>query len=276
MRMMNLPDIAPTPNLLEENVVLLRERLNGVMPSRSLSFFLIGYMAWPDDDEKRNWWMLAQLARLIATSGAKLSVEPPAAKTLEAFELFGGLCGLADAADVKLQEELARVQGRWTHVADVLQLVVDIKYAPVKVPGGASISKAMDLTQRHASLPTKTVFTNSWSAYRSVAPLIAAAAYLARESTKDRPGAGSALTAVLVAPEAVTRLAASYQQFALTHRSHGHTGPLVNPDILWQVPVPDSLLPLPARRLSHDDLAYLTTERRAPRKDGRPPQVDSE
>jgi hypothetical protein len=274
---MYLPELPSTPDALEENVALLKDRLDlETMPFRALSSLLIAYMAWPDDEATRNWWMLVQLARLIAASGATLTVEPPAAKTLEEFEMFGGLRGLADAADVKLQDELIRVQGRWAHVADILQLVVDIKYAPVEVPGAASISKAMDLTQRHESLPTKTVFINSWSAYRSVAHLIAAAAYLSTEATKDRPGAGSALTAVLFAPEAVTRLAASYQQFGLTYRSHGQDSPLLGPNVLWQLSAPEKLLPLPARQLSDGDLAFLTTERRAPRKDGRPPQVDSE
>jgi hypothetical protein len=275
MRMMDLPKMPPTPDDLEENVALLAERLEGPMPFPRLSSLLIAYMAWPHDEASRNWWMLVQLARLIAASGAKLTVEPPAEKTLAAFELFGGLGGLADAADVKLQDELARVQGRWAHVADVLQLVVDISYAPVKVRGGASISKAMDVTQRREALRTKTVFIKSWSAYRSVAHFVAASAYLSWEATKDRVGARSALTAVLLAPEAVTRLAASYYQFVLTHRSHGQKQPMIDPEVLWNMPVPEKLLPLPARALSEDDVAFLE-ERRARRKDDRPPQLESE
>jgi hypothetical protein len=124
----------------------------------------------------------------------------------------------------------------------------------------------MDLTQRHESLPTKTVFINSWSAYRSVAHFVAASAYLSREATKDRPNARSALTAVLLAPEAVTRLAASYQHFVLTHRSHGQKQPLIDPEVLWKMPAPEKLLPLPARALSEDDFAFLW-ERRARQKD---------
>jgi hypothetical protein len=275
MRGMNLPDLPPVPNSLPEIVSLLAERLNGPMPFPRLSSLLIAYMAWPENEEMRNWWMLVQLARLIAASGAKLSFEPPAADTFAAFESFGGLEALADAADCKLQDELGKLQRRWNHVADVLQTVVDIHYTPVKARGGASIAKAMDLTQRHDSLPTKTVFTSSWSAYRSVAHLLAASAYVSREATKKSPDARSALTAVLLAPEIVSRLAATYQHFVLTHRSHGQKRGLIEPEVLWQVPVPDKLLPLPARALSEQDLAYLA-ERRAPRKDGRPPQLQSE
>jgi hypothetical protein len=121
--------------------------------------------------------------------------------------------------------------------------------------------------QRHESLPTKTVFINSWSAYRSVAHLLAASAYLSREATKDRPRNLSPLTAALLAPEAVTRLAASYQQFGFTYRSYRQEQTLFDPGVLWQVPVPEKLLPLPKRPLSDDDYAFLK-ERRAYRKDG--------
>jgi hypothetical protein len=266
--MMNLPKIPPIPDSLEGNVALLAGRPNDFLPFPTLSFFLVAYMAWPEDEERRSCWISVRLARKLAVSGAKLSVEAPAAKDLEAFELFGGLEGLAKAADGPLQDELGRARIRWNHVADVLQTVVDIAYAPVKVPGGASISKAMDLTQRHESLPTKTVFINSWSAYRSVAHLLAASAYLSREATKDRPEMRSPLTAVLMAPEAVTRLAASYQQFGFTYRSYRQKQTLFDPEVLWQVPVPETLLPLPARALSEGDFSFLINERRARRKDG--------
>jgi hypothetical protein len=276
MRQMNLPELAPVPESIKELVALVAERLNGPMPFPRVSSMLIAYMAWPDDEATRNWWMLVQLARLIAASGAKLSAEPTASQTLAAFESFGGLWGLADAADVKLQDELVRIQHRWVYVADVLQYVVDMWGAHLELAGGPSIAKAMDLTQRHGSAPTKTVFVTSWSTYRSVAHLIAASAWLSREAAKDRQHPGSILTPALHAPEVVLRLAASYQGLGLSLRSHGRGRPLLDPEVLWHVPVPEKLLPLPARALSEYDLTYLTTERRAPRKDGRPTQLQSE
>jgi hypothetical protein len=276
MRWMNLPELAPVPESTPKLAALLAERLNGPMPFPRLSLMLIAYMAWPDDEATRNWWMLVQLARLIAASDAKLSAELAASKTLAAFESFGGLSGLADAADVKLQDELVRIQRRWVYVAEVLQNVVDMWGARLELAGGPSIAKAMDLTQRHEPAPTKTVFVTSWSTYRSVAHLIAASAWLSREAAKDRQHPGSILTGALQAPEAVLRLAGSYQQLGFSLRSHGQGRPLLDPEVLWQVPVPERLLSLPARVLSEDDLTFLTTERRAPRKDGRPTQLQSE
>jgi hypothetical protein len=164
--------------------------------------------------------MVVNLARLLDASGATLSADGDGAKTLEAFQMFGGLKALADAADDKLQDRLARAQGRWPYVADILQNVVDMAHdARLQLPGGPSISKALDLTQRHQSAPTKTVFVTSWSDYRHVAHVVAASAWLSREAYKGR-SEGSMLAAVLLAPEAVIRLAASYQQFGLTLLSY--------------------------------------------------------
>jgi hypothetical protein len=279
MRRMNLPILPAVPDTLPETVNLLAERLNGqMMPFPRLSTLLIAYMAWPEDEGNRDGWMVVHLARLLHASGAKLSADAGGAQTLRAFEIFGGLEALADAAGDKLQDRLMRIEGRWLHVADILQFVVDMaNETRLQLPGGPSISKAMDLTQRHQSTPTKTVFVTSWSVHRHVAHVLAASAWLSREACKDRSEPGSILAAALLAPEAVIRLAASYQQFGLTLISHGQHRALLDAENLWQVPVPpDVLLPLPARRLSDDDLSFLTTERRARRKDGRPPLVESE
>jgi hypothetical protein len=72
MRGMNLPTLAPIPNSLPEIVSLLAERLNGPMPFPRLSTMLVAYMAWPEDEAKRNGWMGGNLALLISASGAKV------------------------------------------------------------------------------------------------------------------------------------------------------------------------------------------------------------
>jgi hypothetical protein len=179
--------------------------------------------------------------------------------------MFGGLGALAELALDNLQDQLVRAQSRWLHVADILQNVVDMAYdARLRVRGGASISKAQDLTQRHDSAPTKTVYATSWSAYRHVAHLVAAAAWLSREAHKQNGSQpGSIIAAALLAPEAVIRLAASYQHLGLSLLTHGSRRPVLDPENLWRVPDPPELLPLPARRLSDGDLSYLMTERRA-------------
>jgi hypothetical protein len=179
--------------------------------------------------------------------------------------MFGGLGALAKFALDNLQDQLVRAQSRWRHVADIMQFVVDMDKDPhLRMAGGASISKAQDLTQQHYGVPTKTIYVTSWSAYRHVAHLVAAAAWLSREAHKQHGSQpGSIIAAVLLAPEAVIRLAASYQQFGLSLLAHGLRRPVLDPENLWRVPDPPELLPLPARRLSDRDLSYLMTERRA-------------
>ena len=264
MRGMNLPDLAPVSGSLPEIVSLIAGRLDGPMPFPRLSSLLVAYIVWPESPAERDKWMVAILAQFVAASGASLSIDA-GSKALEAFEAFGGLGALAEVAQDRLLDDFAGAQGRWLHVADILQTVVDMANdARLRVPGGASISKALDLTQRHNSNPSKTVFVRSWSRYRHVAHVLAAAAWLPYEAHKKRGrNEASLLAAVLLAPEAVIRLAASYQQFGLSLLSHGVHQPLLDPKHLWRVPVPSQLLPLPARRLSDSDLAYLTKERRA-------------
>jgi len=237
------------------------------MPFPRLTLLLIAYMAWPEDRAVRDKWMASHLAQFISASGASLSADI-GLQNLEAFEMFGGLSALADAAQDKLLDQLVRNQSRWVHVADILQFVVDIEYDDrLHIQGGPSISKALDLTQRYDSSPTKTVFETSWRAYRHVAHLLAAAAWLSCESHKDAEcQTGSLLTAALLAPEAVISLAASYQQFGLSMLSHGVRQPVLDPAHLWRVPIRPEFLPLPFRRLADVNLAYLSAERRARRK----------
>jgi hypothetical protein len=255
MRKMKFTRIPQTPDVLEENVVLLTQRRDDSLPYPSLSYYLIGYMAWPEEKKKRNWLILTQLAQLISGSGAELTTWGRAEMAFETFELLGGFAALAEAANYRMEEELERAQRRWARAAAVLQFVVDLDHAPMRLRGGASISKAIDLTQRRETLPTRTVFVNSWSAYRNVAHLLAASVYLSAEANKIRPG-HSPLAAARRAPEAVIRLAASYQHFCLTHRSHGQGQTLLDPDVLWRVPVPDKLLPIPAQPLCQEDLFF--------------------
>src|SRR5215468_5125814 len=250
MRGMHLPTLAPIPNSLSETISLLAERLSGPMPFPRLSFLLVGYMAWPEDNANRSAWMAGNLALLISASGAKLSadIEP---QTLRAFEMFGGLGAVAELALHKLQDQLVRAQSRWLHVADIMQNIVDMdKDGRLRVAGGASISKAQDLTQRHSNTPTKTVYVTSWAEYRHVAHVLAAAAWLSREAHKQRGAQpGSIIAAALLAPEVVIRLAASYQHFGFSLLTHGLRRPVLDPDNLWRVPVPPEMLPLPARHM---------------------------
>src|SRR5262245_32321383 len=135
------------------------------------------------------------------------------------------------------------------------------------IPGGASISKAYDLLKGHSALPRKSQLSKDWSEFRDVAHLIAAAAVIAFAS-RDQQAASAVLTPVLLVPDVVLAFGIAYQEFGLSLRPHGQRDPVLPPETLWRIPDAQDapMLPLPVRRLSDEDLKYLTTRRRARRR----------
>jgi hypothetical protein len=130
------------------------------------SQLMIAYMAWPNDRVIGivGWqrvWPFFLLSDPVGSSlesnreAPETSPEPRSPDQI-AFELFGGLRTVADALLSHMMTKLDAIQKRWPRVADILQLVVDIhheKRAPI--PGGASISKAVDVLQGNSTLPRR-------------------------------------------------------------------------------------------------------------------------
>jgi hypothetical protein len=167
---MILPNLPAPPAAIDECVKLFARRLGqGAMPFPLTSQLMIAYMAWPNDRSNRDRWMATSLALCLAERssnpvGSSLESNREAPETSPeprspdqiAFELFGGLRTVADASLSHMMTKLDEIQKRWPRVADILQLVVDIhheKRAPI--PGGASISKAVDVLQGNSTLPRR-------------------------------------------------------------------------------------------------------------------------
>jgi hypothetical protein len=128
MRMMNLPDLPPTPDLPQENVDLVAERGQAPMPFPRFSLMLVAYMAWPQHQAFRDEWMSTNLARFLESSGTRLSASEGGDRTLVALKAFGWLDALANAADHTVSDRLIKAQHQWPHVADVFQYLVDMAY----------------------------------------------------------------------------------------------------------------------------------------------------
>ena len=91
MRGMNLPELSVRPNSLNECIGLYLERLaadDALWPHVSL--FLTAYMAWPNDETRRDSFVATYLA-CSQTFGAIAPKEMPAeSREKIAFEKFGG------------------------------------------------------------------------------------------------------------------------------------------------------------------------------------------
>jgi hypothetical protein len=152
MRVMNLPELPIGPSSVDECVRLYFNRLpadDALWPRVSL--LLTAYMAWPNDEMRRDSCVATYLARFIQNSAQGTADDMPAAEAPKAldwitFEKFGGLGAVAKPAFDHLIEDIAQVQRRWLLVADIFQMIVDMAHEDrIALGRGSSISKAIEL-----------------------------------------------------------------------------------------------------------------------------------
>jgi hypothetical protein len=171
-------------------------------------------------------------------------------------------------------DSLENAQEQWTRVADIFHVIVDIAHEKrIKIRGGPSIAKAVDLVEDAHGLPGRSQLTAAWSNFRDVAHVITAAAHLAHcaVTARDDARAASILSAMLLVPDVVIPLAGAFQQFGLTTFPHGRNTPIL-PDTLWRIPearLPENLF-LPVRPLTERQLDQLQV-RTNPKKYKRSP-----
>ena len=117
----------------------------------------------------------------------------------------------------QLSNEIEQAQRRWLLVAYIFHKIVDIAYDDrVATWGAAGVSKTIELCENERVMPGNSQLRAAWSAFRDVAHLIAAGAYLAREGMVNTVGReASVLQAVWLAPDAVIAIAGGFQTFWL-------------------------------------------------------------
>jgi hypothetical protein len=267
MRIMNLPNLHTQLNSPDECVRTYSERLQADnAPSPHVSVLLTAYLAWPNDEDRRNSFVASYLARVRAPA-QKLANEPVTDSSANInFEMFGGINAIASAAFEHLTGEISHVQRRWLLVADIFQVIVDTAYDKRAVlRGGPSVSKAIDLCECERALPGHSQLRGAWSELRDVAHLLAASAHLAHQGLA-RAGAAheaSILKAIWIAPDAVLALAYGLQEFGLKPKRKQKESPILSPEGLWRVS--DSHKPekpfVVQRRLSDAQLDFLSTRR---------------
>lgn len=261
VRALVLPLLTSVPSSLDDCLRVYLGRLErsieqpfGISAS---GLALAGYVAWPNDADRREAWLQANNAiRSLLPDPVRYSIASSPV--------------LAAAALADLQRDLARQQAKWLAVADVFQVLVDIAHdSRPQVAGGPSISKAMAIVEAARGTVARAQLAASWSSYRDVSHLIAAGAAIALQGMKHSPDpdAGSILMVSQLAPDALVGLAAAYERFGLSVFPHGQQKPVLNPETVWGVPqFPESTaLSLPVRRLTDEQIEILQS-RRAARK----------
>ena len=261
MRTMNLPEIPVTAQSREDCIQLYLERLSAnCVCWPHVSIVMTAYLAWPNNEERRNSFVATCLARIDLAGVEKPSVDS------QELAPFGGVGAIAKAAFDQLSNEIAQFDRKWLMVADIFQMIVDIAYDErATLRRGPSISKAIDLCELEKVMRGHSQLRGAWSEFRDVAHLIVAAAYLAHESLVHARAAEEAtvLSSIWLAPDAVLALAHGLQVFGLQPKAIQKEQRILRPDQLWRIPGthgPKNAF-IVFRRLTDEQLTFLSSRR---------------
>jgi hypothetical protein len=267
MRTMNLPEMPVRPASRDECVKIYLQRLPADHASwPHASVILTAYLAWPNDEERRNSFVATYLVRHQSDAKADQALTDPNATF--ALEMFGGINAVANMAFDQLTEEISQVQRKWLLTSDIFQLIVDMAFDErIALRRGSSISKAIDLCEFEYGLQGHSQLRATWSKFRDVAHLLTAGAHLAHEGLGRAQYANEAsiLNVVWTAPDLVLALAYGLQEFGLQPKPIRKESSILRLEMLWRVP--ESHKPekpfVVSRRLTENQLDFLSSRRAA-------------
>lgn len=208
----------------------------------SVSVPLLGYMAWPNDPDRRE---------------AGLDV------------LRSWMDGEDKGPDFKL------VHKHWSHVADI----VNVHYALTqgehqKSRGGASVGKAIFLASKRIKNrgAKQASLWDNWNTYKDVSPLIAATIAVCldvqtRNSQKSLGLGGFQellpTRVVCLVPDLILGVALTYEKFGLNSIAKGGTEPMLDPETVWRIPENINVEPVepPIRKILSGEIAVLNARR---------------
>jgi hypothetical protein len=217
-------------------------------------------LAWPNDVERRS--------AFIATCLALCAVAKKALPDCEELAPFGGVAAIAKAAFAPLLGETPQLERKWLAVAEIFQLIIDMTFdRRASLRRGPSISKAVDLCELQKEVRGHSQVRRSWSEFRDVAHLLAAAAVLDPDSLVPAKKVGelAILTPIMTAPDIVLALAYGLQDFGLSAKSIHKEPPILRADTVWQVSPshrPENPFVI-FRDLTDYQLAFLSSRRAA-------------
>jgi hypothetical protein len=242
---------------------LLIDRLRDeVVLLPGISTRLVGYMAWPNDEEGRTAWLRAH-----ETSACKPlpSVESgPPYRTIEIQPLGA------------FYKRMVPNQKGWSRVADLIHHHYDLSqggHQPSR--GGASLGKAVHIVSNNAvSRGTgKSKLWEFWDDHKDVAHLVTAAILITAEAKVRglRDLQMQPVRIVMLVPELVLAVARSFERYGLEAKVHDREDPLFDPNTLWRIPDNIGIAPLdpPTRKIRLDDVKLLNARRAGHRGKGR-------
>lgn len=251
-REMHLPN-AMVPDSVESAVQLYSSRAKGaLLVPLEFSFLLTAYVAWPENESKRNSWVAA------LSEQAAIAHQNKTDSSSSVLEMFGGTAALLHPAFAALRADHQACEQKMPPVADIFLRLVDMHYEPkIKLRGGTSVAKAIGLCELDADGKSHAVLYRCWRDFKNVAHLIAAAAVIATKCQVRL------FLPIWFAPDAVCAVAAGFQQFALGVTAHGRRDPLLSEETVWRVPShchPAKPF-LTYRRLSDNQIEFLNGRR---------------
>jgi hypothetical protein len=257
MRTMHLPKLY-VYDTLDLAVQVYRSRVRGALSiPLDCSAYLIAYMAWPNDEQRRNSWM----ATVIGRSWTRH--QTGAGTDFAVFGSFGGLAAISDPILETFVAELLEIEKTWQPVADVFLRIVDMTGDHrLKSRSGASISKAISLCESEKHGRSQAQSYRLWRKFHDVAHVIAAGAILASNAPEGE-SSRSILSAVWHAPDALVSIGAGFEVFGLSQTPHGRTDPVLSPATIWHLP-PDGCPREPflvKRILSDGQVDFLNARR---------------
>jgi hypothetical protein len=296
MRVMNLPPFPGDGFRIADLGEYLKTRLAlNTVPWPDMSSRLLAYMAWPNDANRRDLWMAAQIGTQLSpekqVQGEGASADEPAQNasvdeaketvpylpaqdaSWEYFGLFGGHVPLAQFATSALHDEIGRIQVRWARVSEIVHRHYDMSTGGhMQQRGGASVGKVIELIAKNSQAKGRgaTTLWTFWTEFKDVAHLILAAYLLSAEAKAQSEREGwlqdtqlSPYHVVMLVPEAVLAVGKALQEYGLEVAVHVRHDPLFDPNTIWRIPDWMNIEPLapPQCDLTPSDIRILNARR---------------
>jgi hypothetical protein len=249
MRTMEIPPFPRKIEILDLNNLLTTRLSQTIVIWPEQAIPLLGYICCPNDPPARD-----SLTRTLRSWPQASEGVPPI-----------------------VPDKLSRIQNDWLRVADVIHTQYDLVEGQHQARrGGPSIGKAITLVDANAKSCGTGAATlwKTWSTYKDVAHLVAAATLTAAEARtrfRNKPFEPFGLwfdqfipfQMAMLMPDLVLAVGLEFERVGLSAVPHGRTQPILDSATVWRIPPDINVAPLlpPTRKIRPQDLVVLNNRR---------------